>query len=237
MTETATQVPDDLDVYPPEQSMSGKNAYYLFCENEHAYRGYAVCLHTIKAIEEDRLKPTDCVGCQRAIAGGYCPANKMRGEEREAEQALYFVPRRNLNPANTRSEREAQRDALKVSSSGKYDMSNASYARGWAMAGGDPLPKKVDPALLKSVPTGKAVPKPKPKPGFVEESFADVVNAIQKDEKTVDKAFEAKQAQKHQQAQQSKAAPAPTQTLKPMPGETPIEFARRRAAFIKSQQA
>jgi len=225
MTTTEAQI-EDIEVWPASKSMAGTNAYYHFCENEHAYRGYAVCLHTIKAAEESRLRQGDFVGCQRAISGGYCAAAKMREEERDADQALFYIARTNRNPANVRSEKEAQESALQVRSSGRYDMSDPSYARGWAMAG-EKVGKPND-----SQQPAKPVASPKPTKGrspskksasFIEEGYADVVNAIQS---------EARPASPSSPAKEIPASP--TSSLKPLPGETPVEFARRRAALLKS---
>lgn len=199
-----------IEVYPITASEGGNNAHYHFCAIRGASQNYAVCLHILKAREEDRIKKDEFVDCQRACLRNDCDAMTMREAERAAGHALYYTPRIVRNPMNgTRTTEEAQRDALKVRSH-NYDMSNASYARGWAMAGGDkPLPSAGKPSV-------KPIAKPaaKKKSGYIEEGFADVVNAISADKPI------------------TPAKPA-TEALKPLPGETPLQFAKRRAQAMK----
>ncbi|SUE95833.1 Uncharacterised protein [Ectopseudomonas mendocina] len=206
-------------LYPVEKSMSGKNAFYHFCDVRGNQQSYAVCMHTVKAIEENRVKSDQFIECQRACTHDTCPAKAMRAEERAAGHALYYKERIDVNPANTRSEAEAQANALTVSS-GKYDMNNPSYARGWAQVGYK-LGKDDPSKPIKHKPAFKNPPAPSPakKSGYVEEGMADLVNELMKDQP--------KKAQ----------SPSPTTAIKPMPGETPIEFAKRRAAMLRQASA
>ena len=83
----------------------------------------------------------------------------------------------------------------------KYDRADPSYSRGWAAGGGDkPTNKVVNKPVSRPAP-----PPAKPKDSYVTESMADLVNVI--------------------------AAEKPTskEPLRPLPGETPLAFARRRA--------
>lgn len=217
--------PELIDLYPVEFSRSGSNAHYHFCPIRGCQQSYGVCMHILDAIKEDRLTKDSFVDCQRAYLRDDCEAKRMRAEEIAANRSIYYKPRTNLNPVNTRPERDAQDKAL-VISSGKYDMSNPSFARGWNMAGGD---SEKSGRPINKAPSGGARPAPpkaappKPKSGFIEESMADLVNVI------------ASEKPKAAEAKPKAAAPAstPTQTIKPNPGETPLEFARRRAAILR----
>lgn len=210
------------NIHPVEKSRSGQNAYYHFCHVRGAQQNYAVCTHILAAIEEGRIGKDSFVDCQRAFTRDDCEAKKMRAEEITAGHSLYFKERTNLNPLNSRPEREAQERALVVSS-GKYDMSNPSFARGWNMAGGGS--EKSGKALTsKNTSGGTAVSRkptpPKPKTGFIEADMADLVNVIASD--------------KPKQPAPPKAdALSPASSIKPNPGETPLEFARRRAQLMK----
>lgn len=213
------QVSED-QLYPVEKSMSGKNAFYHFCDVRGAHASYAVCMHTIKAIEENRIKSDQFIECQRACTHDTCPAKAMRAEERAAGHALYYKERTNLNPVNTRPEKEAQANALIVSS-GKYDMNNPSYARGWAQVG-QKLGKENDGKTITHKPAFKnPPPAPAKKTGYVEEGMADLVNELMKE----------------QPKQAPSSTTTTTTTIKPMPGETPIEFAKRRAALLRKATA
>lgn len=205
-------------LYPVEKSMSGKNAYYHFCDVRGAQASYAVCMHTIAAIEENRMKSDQFIECQRACTHNTCPAKAMRAEEKAAGRALYFKERVNVNPGNTRTEKEAQENALSVSS-GKYDMSNPSYARGWAQAG-QKTSKEDGGKTIIHKPAFKNPPAPAKKAGYVEEGMAELVNELMKE-----------------QPKKAAPSPSPAAVIKPMPGETPIEFAKRRAAMLRQQSA
>jgi hypothetical protein len=203
-------------IHPLKDSMSGRNAFYHFCDTRGAHASYAVCLHTITAIEENRIKSDQFIECQRACTHDTCPAKKMRAEEKAAGKALYFKERTNINPANTRSETEAQASALSVSS-GKYDLNNPSYARGWAQVGST---KKSDQESGRKAVQHKPAfknpaQKPKPADGYVTEGMADLVNVLMKEEK--------------------KPSPAPL-ALKPEPGESPLAFAKRRAQAMQAMK-
>lgn len=212
-----------IDIWPVEKSKSGTNAFYHFCHIRGCQQNYGVCMHIIAAIDEDRIGKDSFVDCQRACTRGDCEAKKMRADEINAGHALYYKERTNLNPVNTRPERDAQNNALVVSS-GKYDMSNPSFARGWNMAGGG-SEKSGKAPTSKNTSGGTNTPvksnPPKPKSGFIEAGMADLVNAI------------AAEQPKPATPPKPAAAPSPAAAIKPNPGETPIEFARRRAQLLK----
>jgi len=217
--------------YPPSKSCSGSNAYYHFCHIRGGQQNYGVCMHIIKAIEEDRIGSDSFVDCQRACTRDDCQAKKMRAEEIAAGRALYYKERTNINPSNKRSEREAQEGALIVSS-GKYDMTNPSFARGWNAVGAASKSKIDSPAVSKTrpLPSPTSQPKPQKKSGFVEESMADLVNVIARESK----AQAAVQPSSRKKEPDPAAPSAQTTTIKPLPGETPVEFARRRRQLMQA---
>lgn len=219
MTQSADQ-PELIEVHPIDASMSGMNSLYVFCDVRGQQASYAVCRHTIRAIEEERLNNTTCVECQRAHLHDECIAKKMYAEELAAGHALYFKPR---SRAITHGETVKREDGGQARSTGKYDMSNASFARGWAMAGGE---RKRATAPTPETKRRPSPPKPeKPKSGFVEQDMAAIVNVIA-----------AEQPKSAEKPAAPSPAPTSTSSIKPMPGETPIEFARRRAAMLKEIQ-
>lgn len=214
------------EIFPPERSRSGTNAHYHFCHIRGGQQNYGVCLFILEANDQGRLDADSFIDCQRACTRGDCEARKMQEEEKKAGRALYYKPRTNINPANTRSEKEAQESALTVSS-GKYDMTNDSFARGWAQVGAKLGKPQSDDGKTKSTSSSssikppRAVP-PKPKTAYIEEGFADLVNVIASDKPKATPSLS------------PSPSPAPTkESIKPLPGETPIEFARRRAALLK----
>lgn len=205
----------DEVIHPVKMSMSGKNAYYHHCNHRGQAVSYAVCLNTLSAIDERRIKEDQFTDCQAACKAGACEARQMRKQELDADRALFFKERTNINPANTRSEKEAQDKALAVSS-GKYDLTNPSFARGWNQVGSS----KQKPV---STPTPKPAVAPSPKPvekssGYIEQDFSKLVNTIATEKPVERPAPEAKPV---------------VFDDKPLPGETPLQFARRRAAAMK----
>jgi NAD-dependent dihydropyrimidine dehydrogenase PreA subunit len=209
--------PELIAILPVEASMSGRNAFYQFCDARQQQVNYAVCLHTLKAIEEDRLARDQFTDCQRYYCHNTCPAKGMREEERKAGHALYFKER----PRHVYESAKKQAAVDGAVSSGKYDMSNPSYARGWAIGGREgystdkPIPKRQAPRPTRNIGPIK-------KSGFVEEGMADVVNVLMKEHA------------------ENKAAPTPTvaatpaadqSSTRPLPGESTADFIKRRAAM------
>lgn len=72
-------------------SESGKNAYYLgHCRHTHQNAAYCACLDKIKRVKaNDRVDPV----CADPIRNGSCQAVHMRKTEELAGRALYFVSR------------------------------------------------------------------------------------------------------------------------------------------------
>lgn len=206
-----------IDIHPVDSSMLGANTFYQFCHNRQQQVSYAVCLHTLKAIDEDRMAVDQFTDCQRGYARGDCYAAKMRKTEQDAGHALYFVPRvvRTAKPSESAGE--------PIGSSGKYDMQDASYARGWAIGGGSGenlTPKKRKPAT--------PPPKAKPKTSYVEEGMADVVNSLIEDSK---KPAAVKLVAKPVvvEPKPKAAATAAASPTRPLPGESTADFIKRRA--------
>lgn len=81
------------EILPSELSKDGKrNAYSHHCDKVQAQKNYAVCLHLIGLRRYGAL-PTIYSDCSAAIGNKACPAIKMRREETENGQAIYFVER------------------------------------------------------------------------------------------------------------------------------------------------
>ena len=210
--------PELIALQPIEASMSGRNSVYNFCEQRGQSVAYAACLHTVRRIENNDLPSEIAVECQRGYCHNNCIAKKHKAEEVAAGHALYFVPRpRHITDPVAEEKKNASAGAV---SSGKYDMSNASYARGWAIGGGagEVRDRPVKP---------KRTPPPVKKSGFVENSMADVVNVLMK-ENAEKKAAPTPVVKP--------AAPAATPTTgatstRPLPGESTADFIKRRAAM------
>lgn len=217
-------------IFPPEKSMSGRNSIYQFCDERQQQVSYAVCLHTLKKIEDGTMPRDQFVECQRAYTHNNCPAKKMRAQEIDAGQALFFIerPRHITDPTPTAKEDNKSGGAV---STGKYDMQNASYARGWAIGGGSgqntEAPKKRAPA-----------PKPKQK-GFVEETMADALTAMvasdsSKKEVAAEPAAQ-KQKSKPQAAKPVEVVNTAATSQRPLPGESMADFIKRRASQGKAK--
>lgn len=197
-------------IYPVDQSKSGRNSYYQFCDYRQQQVGYAVCLHTLDAIEENRLASDRFVDCQRAYCHDECPAKVMRAQEVAAKRSLFFVPRREIEAFTAKAISD---DGSK--STGQYDLNNESYARGWAQVG-----SKIHGEERQKRPA--YVPPAKPKPSFVQMDGAAIVNQISKEDR-------AKKDVPDRPVHKIPVQAAPVESqLKPLPGESPLEFVRRR---------
>lgn len=214
-------------IFPPEKSMSGRNSIYQFCDERQQQVSYAVCLHTLKKIEDGTMPKDQFVECQRAYTHDNCPAKKMRAQEIDAGQALFFIERPRHITDPVAKEANTSNGAV---SSGKYDMQNASYARGWAIGGGSGVnteaPKKRAPA-----------PKPKQK-GFVEETMADALTAMVASDSSKKEVAATPAAEK----QKPKQAAKPVEVVntaatsnRPLPGESMADFIKRRASQGKAK--
>lgn len=210
-----TDIPEDpelIAILPIEASESGRNTVYKFCEAIGQSSSYAVCLNRMKLVAAGKIPDDEYIDCKRAIRNDNCQAKKMRAEEVSAGHALYYVQRVEYKP----EPKTVAKDG--AVSSGKYDMSNASYARGWAIGGRDGY-------TAESVVRNKPRPRPAPpvkKTGFVQENMADLVNVLMKEN-----ANNATVAVKAQLEKPTQTASSPS---RPMPGESTADFIKRRAA-------
>jgi hypothetical protein len=171
MTE-ALAVP--VEVRPPQASRAGRNRYYHECKKVGAKRHYGICLFTIEAFERgQKLNEEPCV---KAIRSKTCPALKMRQEELDAGQSIYYAepdPSKAVNPDAARRERHSV----------SVNHNSSSYRRGFA---------GVTPKVT-SAPTQATAAKPKPKakpasplaPGeMIEFDTSKMVNALINDAPT-----------------------------------------------------
>jgi len=208
--------PELIAIVPVEMSMSGRNSHYFFCHRRQQQVSYAVCLHTVKAIEDDRKSGHTFDDCQRAYCHNDCEAKVMKAQEISAGHALFYKER--VTPVAVKAKSSAADGAV---SSGKYDMSNPSYARGWAIGGREgystdkPVPKRQSPKPTRNIGPIK-------KSGFVEEGMADVVNVLMKEHE------ESKSVPKPKVAETPATDKSST---RPLPGESTADFIKRRAAL------
>jgi hypothetical protein len=129
------------EIIPVEKSVGNGNAHIFYCAFHESRRYYGTCCHLIESAKAGRLEG-DEQSCSSAIrrGEGVCEALRMRREELEKGQAIYFVerlgtPDRPRVPATERSTRTLG--------------GSASYQRGWARVGGEaqasrppaPMPK------------------------------------------------------------------------------------------------
>ena len=135
--------------YPVEKSMMANNTTYIGCDVRGGRHNYAVCLHTIKAFEEERLAKNSFSECQRAIVGGYCPAKNMREEERKLGVAKYYQPRKEVISVKVDT-------GAVIASSGSVNRNSDSYKRGYGLL--DSKKKKSKPALSKSAASSRKAP-------------------------------------------------------------------------------
>lgn len=79
---------------PIELSADGKrNAYSHYCGPVGHSKNYAVCLHLMTTMERTGKLPGIYSDCEKAIDNGHCPARKMRQQERDKEQPIFFMER------------------------------------------------------------------------------------------------------------------------------------------------
>jgi len=191
--------------YPPSQSASPYNAYYLKgCEAVARSPNYASCLFKIN--EYERGAPvTYAEECNQAISKGACQAVGMRDEEELKGVAMYFYPStvwRNRMITNLTPEDEL----LKASVANKLSfVSNDPRAANFKGRYQEYVPKQTKPSATSLAPAAKSVMT------ISDDGYTAAINAAMKE---------------------LPPTPVPA-TLKPAihPGESPLQFARRIAAL------
>lgn len=112
------------ETLPPEASMAGTNTCYCRCQALNKRSNYGVCLFTLKAFEESRLREDS--DCHAVISSGNCEARRYRQQERDAGRALFFKQR----SIAIKNVEETARPS--------FDRDSDSFKRGWARAGSSP---------------------------------------------------------------------------------------------------
>lgn len=81
-------------------STLGTNAFYIpYCEVEKYSPNYAACLCRADKMKEDARYKKSWANCADAIQNGVCEAQKLRAQEIEAGECLFFVQRTNSTTA------------------------------------------------------------------------------------------------------------------------------------------
>lgn len=183
---------------PIELSADGKrNAYSHPC-NVMGYRAnFAVCIHLMEKRKEGRLSAIYSA-CSAAIGNKRCPAIKMRKEELEKGQAIYFEERNRsgavINTAPTPSHNMQNKSLLTKKSTGrkKQPASTPKAADDFVDGGGigdainnafDAEKERIEGLKKEAVETGKPIvtatqqPKVTPLPG---ESLLEIARRIMK---------------------------------------------------------
>lgn len=153
------------ETLPPEASMAGTNTCYCHCQALNKRSNYGVCLFTLKAFEESKLREDS--DCHAVINSGNCEARRYRQQERDAGRALFFKQRSIAVKVVESTERPS------------FDRDSDSFKRGWARAGSSPKP------VTATRPSVAAQPKPvERKKGPLEFSgtLADAVTAAMQQE-------------------------------------------------------
>jgi hypothetical protein len=101
---TLTQVGERIMTEEKKRSLVvstlGTNAFYIpYCEIEKYSPNYAACLCRADKMKEDARYKKSWANCADAIANGTCEAQKMRAQEIEAGECLFFVQRTNTTAA------------------------------------------------------------------------------------------------------------------------------------------
>jgi hypothetical protein len=189
--------------YPPSASGGGDNAYYLKgCEAVERVPAYASCLYKLVEYEAGRSHQLHS-DCHNAMRQHRCRAVGMREEEKLKGAALYYFPRK-----------PPQALLLPFATAGDF---------------GVRITNLTDPALIPKDPksmNARSTPVQKAKPvdaldqelDAVQDGYAAAITAA------VAKTTAAAPAPKPE----PKAEPAARPTM--LPGETPLQYARRIAA-------
>ena len=158
---------------PIEYSARGDNAYYIdTCEVVGHSPSYAVCLHKIRAAQEDKGKII-YLNCTRKINGAGCKATRMQRQEIAEGRALFY---------RSREEQRAEIDALAAET---QKWIHEKYGGNYYSGGGATIGKRVKRAT--SAPT--PAPAPVKSESVLDGIAGDYAAAISKAAKTLPEKF------------------------------------------------
>jgi len=221
---------EEIKFYPPSASAGGDNAHYLSgCETVGRSPAYASCLFKISELKAGR-RPEIYRDCHNAIEARQCRAVDMREEEELKGQAIYFFPRR-----------PPQLLTLPLSVAGDFGVriSNLTPPH---MIPKDPKPtsSRFKPSVERTKPLTppKMDALDKELLNATSNGFADAitsaVNELPKMEAITEVTLPAKEPAKPAPVIEPKLAPVaaaqPVARPAMLPGETPLQYARRLAA-------
>ena len=207
------------EVYPVDASMSGKNTFYLYCDQRGCKQNYGVCRFFIEKKKSGKLPANSFSDCSAAYDKNLCPAKVLHQEEIDAGRALYYAPR--AEPVKIVT------DKVVVEKKTSIDRNSASYKRGWSRLDGIPSKSKAEKK--------PEVAKPPAEPDKTD--FERLVSDLSKEDKIKREgpkplAVKAEKSEKPVKEEAVDGIPSKERIL-PLPGETPLEFARRRMALLK----
>jgi len=196
--------PKEKPPYPLEASSWGTNSFWHRCDHTEQSRNFSLCVMVMSMVQDGKKCRPGYEDCWKAVEQGSCPAIAMRQEEVAAGQSLYYLPR------------------LKVKAV-------------------EPLTKRSRPATFSSMMKQTSEPAPDPKPavkkpqGIVSLDMSEVVNDLMKEEvaaKSKPARSEAAKPARPPKEKKAEDKPVTQQPIKRLPGETPLQFVRRKKAAL-----
>lgn len=197
-----------------EDSGKAINRYTFECNAIGMVEHYFLCLTVIDAVKNKGWQPY-FTGCKKAIDAGNCQAVKMRAEELEKNQVIYFAE--SFDPEMTERSRQL-RPALQRHD--PVDYLSESYQRGYH---GSRLARPATPQQR----TVSAPVKPKAEPKSAPQDFSTALQSIIHDEVAQLQKDAAKPSVEPEKAVEQKEV-----SIQRLPGESPLEFAKRRRALL-----
>lgn len=194
-----------------KDSLHHGNDYYLACDKVGQQQKYSICLMMI-AMGRDSNFEKSFESCKPFLCDGTCPAMVMRKEEMAKGEAIYFQP--SALEAFEAARRLAAESVPDDKPMAKIDKNSLSYQRGFT---GQTPSFSTSHARPAKMAKGKRPVEP---PSESLESM--LVTKLSRTEKEVQRAQETKVVAP---AAPYKPAKAPALTL--LPGEKPIDFAKR----------
>jgi hypothetical protein len=216
-------------VMTPQEGWVGGNAYTHFCDPVSHFRHYAVCANLVKAYREGRLEAENIYGdCANEMRKGGCRAVTMVDEELAVGKAIYFKERKKFEHI--------------INASSKVDENSESYIRGWNQAGSNPKLDRATPGVSHAPvakPGRRHIPAPKKEESFMQMDMAQIVTDIATAESEAKKTGKpvvtaaqggVKRGETHIVTAKNNVGRTQLPQLKPLPGESMIEFAKRLKA-------
>jgi len=214
------EMPTELPPFPVDASTWGKNSFYHHCDVTSQRKNFSVCCTIKRFVDQKSTIPSGYEQCAEAIRNNTCPALAMRAEEVKAGRALYYMPKLKVNltqktTQSIRGNRPAMSDSAKEKSAARIDKIFSKDKKVQTKSAPQIKPKRASPSVRPS------------EDSMINMDMGQILKDTIREEKSKKAEAETSASIESESTTIIKKA-AKILSLKRLPGESPLEFARRK---------